>query len=221
MSEKKSTLPKLEKDPVTLPSARLIGARLREERESLGLSQEVFASKVGVHRNTQNKYESGLRAFDTSYMHSIKCIGVDTVYVLDGIRADTAQHFEAMLGLSSALLSALGYSDAEANKIKDDAVKATEPYDLENALGTDSLMVMQEVADVAIRRSPSSIRVRYGVNESTLTKVLEAVEQAMQDAGASLSPAKKAQAATMLYRQAAETGKVDAELAAMAVKLAG
>ncbi len=58
--------------------------RLTEERARLGLSQAAFASKVGISRNTQWRYEGGHTKPTTEYLERIKKIGVDADYVWFG-----------------------------------------------------------------------------------------------------------------------------------------
>ncbi|OVZ75021.1 helix-turn-helix domain-containing protein [Yersinia kristensenii] len=63
----------------------LIGARLREEREKTGESQEAMATNFGVSTRTWGKYERGetmpdattLALLDTQY-------GIDVMYILTG-----------------------------------------------------------------------------------------------------------------------------------------
>ena len=61
-----------------------IGARLREERERLGLSQVQLAEAAGVMRNAQGLYESGARSPDGDYFAAVARVGVDVVFVLAG-----------------------------------------------------------------------------------------------------------------------------------------
>ncbi|RWU19129.1 transcriptional regulator [Pseudomonas alkylphenolica] len=63
-----------------------IGARLREERERLGLTQRVFGDIGGVEPNAQGKYESGERTPKADYLAAVAARGVDALYVLNGIR---------------------------------------------------------------------------------------------------------------------------------------
>ncbi|WP_440074013.1 helix-turn-helix domain-containing protein [Pseudomonas fragariae (ex Marin et al. 2024)] len=62
------------------------GERLREERERLALSQEDLAEAGGVNRNTQGSYERGARNPDIAYLAAVATLGVDTVYVLTGVK---------------------------------------------------------------------------------------------------------------------------------------
>ena len=61
--------------------------RLRLERESLGMTQDVFAEKVGVTRNTQVNYESGKRSPSADYLERAYALGVDITYVITGVPA--------------------------------------------------------------------------------------------------------------------------------------
>lgn len=63
-----------------------LGARLKEERKSLGLSQQQFAAIGGVEANAQGKYESGERAPRSDYLAALGDKGVDVLYVLFGQR---------------------------------------------------------------------------------------------------------------------------------------
>lgn len=61
-----------------------IGARLRTERERLGMSQAQLAEKAGVTRNTQGLYETGARSPDGNYFAAVAEVGVDVAFVLVG-----------------------------------------------------------------------------------------------------------------------------------------
>lgn len=64
-----------------------MSARLREERERLGLSQSDFGAQAGVGRKAQSNYESGERAPDAKYLAAMAERGVDVLYVLTGLRS--------------------------------------------------------------------------------------------------------------------------------------
>jgi transcriptional regulator with XRE-family HTH domain len=64
-----------------------IGARLREERERLGLNQTAFGEIGRVTKKTQVLYESSERAPDANYLAAIAVASVDVLYILTGIRA--------------------------------------------------------------------------------------------------------------------------------------
>lgn len=64
-----------------------IGARLREERERLGLSQPAMGEIGGVKKLTQLNYEKGDRTPDASYLSNLAKFGLDVQYVVTGVRA--------------------------------------------------------------------------------------------------------------------------------------
>lgn len=66
------------------------GARLREEREKIGLTQEEFARLGGVQKLAQHRYEKGLIQPSVSYLYAIEPYGVDIGYLLDGRRGGVA-----------------------------------------------------------------------------------------------------------------------------------
>ncbi|WP_261842055.1 helix-turn-helix domain-containing protein [Aliamphritea ceti] len=66
-----------------------IGARLKEERLRLNVSQQVFAGFGGVARNAQSNYEKGLRMPDAGYLSAIAAEGADVQYILTGKRMNT------------------------------------------------------------------------------------------------------------------------------------
>lgn len=63
-----------------------LGSRLKEERKTLGLSQQEFAAIGGVEANAQGKYESGERSPRSSYLAALGFKGVDVLYLLSGRR---------------------------------------------------------------------------------------------------------------------------------------
>ncbi|WP_296256171.1 MULTISPECIES: helix-turn-helix domain-containing protein [unclassified Pseudomonas] len=63
-----------------------IGSRLKEERKSLGLSQQEFGAIGGVEANAQGKYENGDRIPRSDYLAALGEKGVDLLYVLSGKR---------------------------------------------------------------------------------------------------------------------------------------
>ena len=63
-----------------------VGARLREERKTLNLTQHEFAALGGVESNAQAHYESRSRQPRASYLIGVATKGVDVLYVLLGVR---------------------------------------------------------------------------------------------------------------------------------------
>jgi len=60
--------------------------RLREARESLGLSQQALAERCGITARSQRNYESGERLPDAAYLAAIAAAGADVLYILTGQR---------------------------------------------------------------------------------------------------------------------------------------
>lgn len=63
-----------------------IGKRLRQERERLGLTQELVANAGQVSRVSQSNYEAGRRIPDVEYLGRIAALGIDLHYIATGMR---------------------------------------------------------------------------------------------------------------------------------------
>ncbi|WP_028206599.1 XRE family transcriptional regulator [Paraburkholderia nodosa] len=63
-----------------------IGARLREERQRLRLSQVELATLGGIGKQAQLRYEKDERVPDAAYLASIETAGVDVLYIVTGRR---------------------------------------------------------------------------------------------------------------------------------------
>lgn len=61
-----------------------IGARIKQERERLELTQDAFASLGGVGKRALANYEKGDRSPDATFLSSLATAGVDVLYVLTG-----------------------------------------------------------------------------------------------------------------------------------------
>ena len=68
-----------------------IGARLRAERERIGLTQEELAEAAGVDRRSQVNYESGERLPKADYLAKVAAVGIDTLFVVTNMRAGAYQ----------------------------------------------------------------------------------------------------------------------------------
>ncbi len=62
------------------------GARLREERERLGMTQPQMAQAAGVSLRGYCYYEQGERQMKACFLSSLAYMGVDVIYVLTGMR---------------------------------------------------------------------------------------------------------------------------------------
>lgn len=63
-----------------------IGARLKEERKALSLSQEALGQKIGVAKLTVFSYEKELSPLDVRMLAKLSAAGVDVYYLLTGER---------------------------------------------------------------------------------------------------------------------------------------
>lgn len=63
-----------------------IGARLKEERKRLGLSQHALGAIGAIEANAQGMYERGARFPNATYLSSIAKAGVDILYVVTGVK---------------------------------------------------------------------------------------------------------------------------------------
>jgi len=68
--------------------AEALGSRLRELREEMALTQELFAAQLGVTDRTLRNWEAGTRPVPSDVMQEMVRLGVDVVYLLLGSRAD-------------------------------------------------------------------------------------------------------------------------------------
>lgn len=84
-----------------------IGARLREERQRLGLSQTDFGMLGGVSKTTQLMYESEDRCPDANYLSAVAIKGVDVLYVVQGTRIEQAVGEQINVTLLSEILEAI------------------------------------------------------------------------------------------------------------------
>jgi len=68
-----------------------LGARLKEERQRLQLTQVVFADQGGVGRTAQKYFERDVQKPGSAYLEKLARLGVDVQYVLTGVRRSADQ----------------------------------------------------------------------------------------------------------------------------------
>ncbi|MBN8518744.1 MAG: helix-turn-helix transcriptional regulator [Candidatus Accumulibacter sp.] len=213
--------------------------RLREERKRLGLSQTEFAKAVGVHLNTQSRYEKGHTEPDMAYLEAISQAGVDVVYVLSGM----ARGFSEEEAKRPEIRRLIGGGDLWQGEFDCDfflEVLGITKGDWEDVVRRnlrrwDSEQPSGKAIPGVVASSFSSwgpeiaraSRVIGGLIESAssldsalLSKVLEGLDEALSVRGETMPAAKKAQAVAMLYRSFKASGKVDPAMIEEAVKLA-
>ncbi|WP_244545051.1 helix-turn-helix domain-containing protein [Collimonas sp. OK607] len=72
----------------------MFGARLKKERQRLGMNQDDFAEVGGVKKRAQISYEKDERSPDAAYLCALLEIGVDVWYVMTGQVSATALTLE-------------------------------------------------------------------------------------------------------------------------------
>lgn len=68
----------------------MIGDRLREERERLGLNQPDFAAAAGAAKRTLIEWEKGSTSPTAVQLSALSKVGVDVLYVVTGSRPITS-----------------------------------------------------------------------------------------------------------------------------------
>jgi transcriptional regulator with XRE-family HTH domain len=67
---------------------RYIGARMRERRIMLGLTQQQMAELIGITPQQTHKYEKGINRIAASRLYSIaQALGVQVSYFYEGLQA--------------------------------------------------------------------------------------------------------------------------------------
>lgn len=64
----------------------MLGSRIKEERERLGLTQDAFAAIAGAKRRTLVDWEKGGTSPTAVQLSALGEAGVDVLYVVTGIR---------------------------------------------------------------------------------------------------------------------------------------
>lgn len=64
----------------------MIGIRLKEERDRLGFTQEVFAEVAGAKRRTLIDWEKGVSSPTAAQMAALALAGLDAQFVITGMR---------------------------------------------------------------------------------------------------------------------------------------
>lgn len=79
------------------------GARLRQERERLGLTLSDFGLLGAVNRMTQMRYESGASSPTVEYLHKIGINGVDSMYLMTGLASANLIPMQNAVAFSQAI----------------------------------------------------------------------------------------------------------------------
>jgi len=178
--------------------------RLREERERLNLSQADFAEKVGVSRNTQVRYETGKTLPPSSYLETIKTMGVDVDYVLFGVPEGEVEctYLESQ-GIDRLI------SLAECRRHATNILYGNVRWG--HCCGT---CPKNPITQRIIPKAPTEI------DGALLASIISGIDEALQRAGKTACSIKRAQAIVMIYRASKATGEVDTKMMEQAAILA-
>lgn len=200
------------------------GARLREAREKLGLTQEEFAKRCGVHRRSQVNYEMDRRHPGEAYLDALDDLGIDSIYIMTG--AHRSAHFlypELYRRLMVQLLEELGYSEHDAlislhrfeEKLKE--ITSNDESSEETDAWTQHFAARQFIAS---KRVAMMIDEAAELDAVLLGEVLAAVDEELRKRSATLSNDKKGRLVASTYRNAKTQGRIDVRLLSDAVSLA-
>lgn len=202
-----------------------IHARLKKERERLGLSQAAFAERVGIHRNTQIKYESGERYPSSDYLDAISKIGVDVGYLFSGIEPENWDMYQvAQIELERGIYCALGLSYQDVKRLTFELMKLIQTeLDAGRACDDDEWIHGKRLnftTDIltnspVLKNSIGSIK-----DAAMLGAVIQQVEDVCTRKSVSLSPNKKATLYIMLCRAFGKSGHVDPAMIEDAITIA-
>ncbi|GKS85554.1 helix-turn-helix transcriptional regulator [Acidovorax sp. SUPP1855] len=95
----------------------MIGERLREERERLGLTQPAFADAAGAKKRTLIDWEKGVSSPTAVQLSALAGIGVDVLYVLTGQSSQPATAPERLTPRQRALLNNYEHTSEEGKRI--------------------------------------------------------------------------------------------------------
>lgn len=124
----------------------VIGARLREERNRLGLTQPELAARAGVGKQAQLRYEAGERNPDTVYLAALADAGADVLYIVTGQRSQALPPEATLPQDERALL---------------DAYRACSPEARRNLIATAALL-SAGMAPAAPAPPPTALRMKMG-----------------------------------------------------------
>ncbi len=193
-----------------------LGKRLAEERKRLGLSQSAFAERAGVSFSSQRRYEDGRSSPDAGYLDTLNQLGVDSQYVLNGIReSESDLYFSTIERLFFILCEQLGAERDQVDSLVNRAFEIERgTLDLEDG----HTLAVQQVTEIS--RGLIDGLDRQDLDVAVLAAILEGIDSSLIAKNLVLSSVKRAQAAAMLYRAFKTGGKVDPAMIDDAVKLA-
>ena len=94
----------------------MIGSRLKEERERLGVTQPLFAEAADAKKRTLIDWEKGVSSPTALQLSSLATVGVDVLYVVTGQRSQSIPAQAALPREQQLLLNCYAVCNAAAKK---------------------------------------------------------------------------------------------------------
>lgn len=178
------------------------GARLREERERLKLSQTQLADKIGISRVTLGRYESGKREVGAEVFDKLGQLGMRVEYILTGTKVEGAK--KAVRALWKVLNSLTKQLQLEPILVRLAVDMAGSEVEAEAKFQPTHDQIDKVVADI-LQDSPV-----LALDPDLFMATLDAVERTLEKKPNGVMPSwKKAQLVVLVYRASKKSGKVD------------
>lgn len=199
------------------------GERIRDARTQLGLTQDEFAKRCGVHRKSQQNYELDKRHPSEAYLDALEGLGIDSVYIMSGEHRTEHYLYPVLFrNLMIQLLEALGYSGHDAllslHEFEERLVNITpvdESSDATNAMTKSTVQnLLKESKTISMMIDEAS-----ELDSVLLGDVLEAVDTELKKQAAQVSNQKRGRIIASTYRSSKAQGKIDPNTLADVVAL--
>ncbi|MFW2440924.1 MAG: XRE family transcriptional regulator [Arenicellales bacterium] len=127
--------------------AKIIGTRLKSERERIGVTQKYFAALGGVGVNSQRNYEAGRNVPDAKYFAAV-AHAVDNQYIITGERSKELQTQKSIFNAQSS--HGLSIGESQATYMYDDKqsdFQLVPRMDIQVSGGHGALVSSEQVVD--------------------------------------------------------------------------
>lgn len=190
-----------------------IGDRIREKRKALGLTIGEFASKVGVHRNTQARYEAGNRSPDGDYLLALSVVGIDVQDILTGESKppNWIPVLEKVWEVADQQLVLRILGEIDLNGLRDDVAERPSLQETAPPLFGSHRFWLESLVS-RCKGLSALFEHACALDADLLARTLEAVEQAISRTGRQLSNEKRSRVVAMLYRAFSDSGKINQAL---------
>lgn len=160
----------------------MIGIRLKEERERLGLTQPVFAEIAGAKKRTLIDWEQGVSSPTSVQLAALSSAGVDAAYIITG-------HRNVWLDTPPTATNPVPFDLNSLNKLQLEArLPLTAPegfvlvprYDVTGSMGSGQVIHSEQIVDHLAFRA-EWVRTELGTSPKNLV-LISAVGDSMEPA---------------------------------------